>query len=141
MNAGDCADVAELWRGELGAKRVTAESCAATLEKMSAAGSYRTFVAEAGGRVIGFATTVHVLAAELDGGYIKMNGIAVNAEHQRQGVGRALMRRAEELAEEVGAEQIGLASGLQRLGAHAFYDSLGYTKGSYWFGKKVDRSR
>ncbi len=137
ITADDYAGIAALWQTELQCPAVTAKSLAVTMEKMRRDPAYATFVAVADEEIVGFATVVRVLAAEHPSGYMKMNGIAVRRDHQRAGVGKALMARVEAFARERGASQIGLASGLQRAGAHAFYERLGYKKGSYYFSKSL----
>ena len=54
-------------------------------------------------------------------------GIAVDPHFQRHGIGRALLRAAENWAEQTGAAGVRLVSGGERAGAHSFYRSCGYT--------------
>ena len=53
-------------------------------------------------------------------------GIAVSADFRRQGIGSALLKRAEEWARENGAGSMRLNSGESRKKAHEFYRALGY---------------
>ena len=53
-------------------------------------------------------------------------GIAVSADFRRQGIGSALLKRAEEWARENGAGSVRLNSGESRKKAHEFYRALGY---------------
>ena len=53
-------------------------------------------------------------------------GIAVSADFRRQGIGSALLKRAEEWAREIGASSMRLNSGESRKQAHEFYRALGY---------------
>ena len=53
-------------------------------------------------------------------------GIAVSADFRRQGIGSALLKRAEEWARENGASSMRLNSGESRKQAHEFYSALGY---------------
>ncbi len=52
--------------------------------------------------------------------------LAVDPSRQGQGVGRALLTACENWARATGASGIRLSSGSDRLGAHAFYQHLGY---------------
>lgn len=54
-------------------------------------------------------------------------GIAVDASHKRQGIGRKLLEKVEEWAKETGAEGVRLVSGSTRVDAHTFYRSCGYS--------------
>ena len=53
-------------------------------------------------------------------------GIAVASDFRRQGIGSALLKRAEEWARENGAYSMRLNSGESRKQAHEFYRSQGY---------------
>lgn len=53
-------------------------------------------------------------------------GLAVVADFRRQGIGSALLKRAEEWARENGAGSMRLNSGESRKQAHEFYRALGY---------------
>lgn len=92
-----------------------------------------------------------ILVAEMDGqviGYVHLEdydllyaphmknvlGIAVAGEYRRKGVGKALLTAGETWARETGATAVRLVSGETRKGAHAFYQSLGYT------GNKLQRN-
>lgn len=137
IESRDYLSVAAIWRDVLGVSQATDESVSATYEKMKDDSRYRTFVADADGVVVGFATTAETLAVDYPNGYIKMNGLAVLPELQRHGIGKMLMERVEKLAAECGISRIGLASGFQRTGAHEFYERLGYKKSSFYFGKNI----
>lgn len=54
-------------------------------------------------------------------------GLAVAADFRRQGIGSALLKRAEEWACENGAFSMRLNSGESRKQAHEFYRAQGYT--------------
>ena len=66
-----------------------------------------------------------------------MNGIGVLPEYQCQGIGKELMEHVECFAIENGAPYVGLASGINRVEAHAFYENSRYQKTSYWFCKSL----
>ena len=134
----DCVSAAAIWRNVLGFSSVTDESVISTYEKMKSDSRYCTFVADSDGEVVGLVTAVQTLAVDHPNGYIKMNGLAVLPAFQRRGIGKMLMGRVEQLAVERGVSAIGLASGFQRIGAHAFYERLGYQKTSFWFRKDME---
>lgn len=135
IESKDHISVAAIWRDVLGFSSVTDEAVAETYEKMKGDDRYHTFVADADGKVVGFATTVLTLAVDHPNGYIKLNGLAVLPEFQHCGIGKKLMKRVEELTAECGSSYIGLASGFQRTNAHEFYEHLGYNKTSFYFRK------
>lgn len=137
IEENDYGSVASVWRATIGLLPVTDETFVKTCEKMKADSRYRTFVADAGGEVVGFVTTVETIAMDHPNGYIKVNGLAVLSEFQRRGIGKMLMERVEQLAVERNASMIGLASGIQRTGAHQFYERLGYQNLSFWFRKRL----
>lgn len=54
-------------------------------------------------------------------------GIAVSSNCKRQGIGRALLKKAEDWARITDASGVRLVSGMTRTEAHIFYHSCGYT--------------
>lgn len=53
-------------------------------------------------------------------------GLAVRSDFQRNGIGKALISRAETWARDHGIHLMRLNSGISRKGAHAFYRKQGY---------------
>ena len=137
----DYRAVAVLWREVLDIRNATDENVTETYETMKHDDRYVTFVAEADGKIVGLATAVNVLAIGHPGGYVKMNGIGVLPEYRHQGIGKTLMEHIEQFAVEQGAPYVGLASGINRAEAHAFYGNIGYQKTSYWFRKSLGSCR
>ena len=137
MEESDFADVTSLWQNELGFSHVTIESIAETYAKMKQYDCYKTFIAVVDQTVVGFVTTVEVMAVGYPVGYMKINGLAVKKEYQHRGIGKKLMEHIELVAHQHGISRIGLATGFQRKEAHAFYEHLGYKSGSYWYGKNL----
>jgi diamine N-acetyltransferase len=89
------------------------------------------FLAETGGRAAGL---VHVLVREAPAYAILVprriaviDTLVVSAAFRRGGVGKALMRRAEEWASSRGAASVELNVYEFNRGARAFYRRLGYT--------------
>ena len=54
--------------------------------------------------------------------------LSVSESHQRRGIGALLTRAIEKWARARGAVRVSLTSGLQRAGAHAFYEHLGFER-------------
>ena len=120
----DSGDICGLSARELGYS-YPAEKTREKLEKLLESASDRVFVAECGGRVVGY---IH--ACDYDVLYAphmkNIMGIAVSSDHRRMGIGKALISAVEQWAAETGAEGIRLNSGKTREGAHAFYRSIGF---------------
>lgn len=95
--------------------------------------SHKILVAESEGVVVGY---VHL--EDYDTLYAdslkNILGIAVAEACRRQGVGKALLQAGEEWAASTGTAGVRLVSGESRKGAHAFYQTLGYT------GNKLQRN-
>jgi ribosomal protein S18 acetylase RimI-like enzyme len=72
------------------------------------------------GRLIGLAIV------SLDGAAAHLHRLVVAPEHQRRGIARALMRRAETAATHAGAVRLTLSVASDNLGAVRFYDDLEY---------------
>ncbi|BDR56612.1 GNAT family N-acetyltransferase [Xylocopilactobacillus apis] len=53
-------------------------------------------------------------------------GLAVSKKYQKQGIGKTLMAKIESLALKNDIHQIRLNSGVERISAHRFYESVGY---------------
>ena len=138
ISQSDYTAVAAIWREVLDIRNATDEHVTATYDAMRDDDRYVTFVAEADGRIVGLAAAVKVLAIGHPGGYVKMNGIGVMPEYRCQGIGKMLLDQVEQFAKEQSAPYIGLASGIHRVDAHAFYENCGYQKTSYWFRKSLE---
>ena len=138
IQESDYAAAAAIWRDTLDIRNATEQSISDIYHQMAQDHHYHTFVAETDGTVVGLVTAVKVLAVGHPGGYIKMNGLGVLPEYRRRGIGKMLMTRVEQLAVQEGAPYIGLASGIRRADAHAFYERLGFRKTSFWFRKNLE---
>ena len=130
----DAGELAELITG-LGYP-AQADEVWARIERMPV-GAYETLVAVLEGRVVGFIglLTLPVYEHSLPIGWIL--ALCVSPESQRQGVGRALIQAAEAHYRDKGVTDVRLHSGLQREGAHDFYEKVGFAKSGYRFKKKL----
>jgi len=99
---------------------------------------YKTFVALIEDEVVGFISSVQWYGIGIEGSYMMITGIAVREENRNKGIGTLLIQHMESYAKEKGTFHIHLNSGFNRTAAHAFYESNGFDKGSYGFGKTIN---
>lgn len=95
-------------------------------EYLLASSFYRIFVAEIDGKVVGYVNGSDYCTAYMPP-MKNLMALAVLPECQGKGCGAALLAKAEEWAKEDGCQGVRLVSGYNRTGAHAFYESQGYT--------------
>ena len=107
------------------------------LDALEAAGRAVALVAEVDGRVVGL-LTAHTLATLHHPHPVAwITTLVVGAEARGTGVGRLLVRGAEDWARGVGATRMSVTSGTQRDDAHAFYRRIGYDQTGVRFGKRL----
>jgi ribosomal protein S18 acetylase RimI-like enzyme len=97
--------------------------------------SYRLFVAvDERAQVLGsYALLVmHNLAHQGTPSAV-VEDVVVDQQHRGQGIGRQMMDHAMALAREAGCYKLALSSNQQRERAHAFYESLGFTRHGFSF--------
>ncbi|MBN1965955.1 MAG: GNAT family N-acetyltransferase [Anaerolineae bacterium] len=98
------------------------------------------FVAEIEGRVVGWLGFRLRENVERPSRYGEISVIVTDAAARRQGVGRALMAFAEQMARDHGCIGTWLVSGFKRANeAHRFYGQLGYTITGYRFVKHFEK--
>jgi GNAT superfamily N-acetyltransferase len=71
------------------------------------------------------------------GHYLYVDDLVARAENRSQGHGTVLLSWLYDYAAENGCEQVHLDSGVQRAGAHRFYEREGLQKTSFHFSKGV----
>ena len=136
---GDAEAIAELMvqLGYESAPKAVADRLPRILDRPD----HRFLIAEAGGRPAGW---LHAVVFEFveTGPFVVIAGLVVHRSVRKQGVGRALMSRAEAWAVEQGCSIVRLWSSDARTEAHRFYEHLGYShiKTQYSFVKSVDPS-
>jgi GNAT superfamily N-acetyltransferase len=97
------------------------------LERLQTDPNARALVAVDSGNVVGLAT-VHVRDVINHAVPIaQLTLLVVDNRARGRGVGRALVERAESWARERGARRMAVTTALDRAGAHAFYERIGYT--------------
>jgi uncharacterized protein (TIGR00290 family) len=102
----------------------------------------RVFVADQGGRVVGFASVLAEVPPEepdeSPAPYALLADLAVLPQARRGGVGRALVERAEAHARAEGASVIRLEVLARNAGARALYAAAGYGERLLLLGKRLD---
>ena len=132
----DCLALLPLWNQFGG--YATAENIAPHYARIKDNECYKTFVALVGDEIAGFITSVQWYGIGVDGSYMMITGIAVREENRNKGIGTRLIQRMESYAKEKNVFHIHLNCGFKRTAAHAFYESNGFDKGSYGFGKTIN---
>ena len=95
---------------------------------------YTLYVAEQAGRIVGsFALLIMDNIGHLGTPSAIVEDVVVAPEQQSAGIGRAMMDFAREQSAEKGCYKIVLSSNARRERAHAFYESLGFTRHGYSF--------
>jgi GNAT superfamily N-acetyltransferase len=139
-HAGDAAGIAHLI-AVLG-YGLAAQDVPARLE-VYADDASKVFVAvHASGVIVGF-LSFHAIPLFHEAGALgRITAMAIDPEHQRRGVGTALVRAAEEFARACGCVRIEVTSGDRReKDAHVFYASLGYASDCRRFLKRLEESQ
>lgn len=130
--AGDAGALARLC-GQLGYPS-SPDSVQPRLERLVRSGA-RALVATSGGEVIGLAT-VHLRSTINHAAPLaQLTLLVVDEERRSQGVGRALVDEAEAWARAQGCRRIIVTTALNRTGAHAFYERIGYAHTGRRYGK------
>ena len=102
----------------------TAEQIAARIKAKPLAET--ALVAEVEGEVIGFACLRVTRSLCYDFALAELTELYVDESHRRHGAGRALIERAERIAQQQGAESLMLLVGGKNLTAQEFYRSVEY---------------
>ncbi|MCB4767645.1 GNAT family N-acetyltransferase [Ancylobacter sp. Lp-2] len=67
----------------------------------------------------------------------RITTIVVAEAARRQGIGRALIHFAADLAKQAGCETLELTTGLNREGAHVFYETLGFQRSGLRVSRQI----
>jgi GNAT superfamily N-acetyltransferase len=103
------------------------DQMAARLTRILVDDDYRTWVAEAGGTVVGAVGTRTGLLYEFDEPYGQIMVLVIADGHRRTGAGGLLLRAAEASFAERGVRFAAVTSANRRADAHAFYETHGYS--------------
>jgi GNAT superfamily N-acetyltransferase len=107
------------------------------LARVGADSNYRTLVAEIGTRVVGIVGVGLAPFYERNGTYCRLLVLAVDDQYRRQGIGRVLVRAAEDWAMEHGAAVMLVNTSHRRHDAHRFYERTGYDSTGLRFVKAL----
>lgn len=133
----DIEDLAHLM-GELGYPTSPGEM-EKRMEVIFENSSYHTYVFVRDNGVVGMIGFMHCYRYEKSDSYIRINGFVVDSKSRGIGIGKALLRFAENWARENGATMVTLNSGnrTERKDAHAFYERCGFEGSATGFYKKL----
>jgi GNAT superfamily N-acetyltransferase len=96
--------------------------------------NYRLFVADQDGTIAGtYSLLILDKLAKRGARTGIVEDVAVLPERQGRGLGRALMEHARAECRAAGCYKLALSSNLERVGAHGFYDALGFERHGYSF--------
>ena len=102
------------------------------LNRMKSYPDYRVYVAEINGEIVGtYALAIMDNLAHMGSKSGLVEDVVVSQMHQRQGIGKQMMRYAIETCKEKSCYKVCLSSNLRRENAHEFYDSIGFKKHGY----------
>lgn len=134
--ADDVPRVQDLY-AETGLDDGTPMPAAAALDvfwRMQRYPSYRMWVAEQDGRVVGtYVLLVMDNIAHFGRPCAIVEQVAVSADLQGAGIGKQMMHHAMAEARASGCYKLMLSSNVKREPAHAFYDALGFERHGYSF--------
>ena len=132
---GDAAALAELMT-QLGYP-TTAEEMRERLDAILRHSNFATFVAVEEDEVCGMIGLSASLSYERNESGGKIIVLVVHERMRGRGIGRALLAAAEDHFARAGIRRVVVTSRFEREGAHAFYESLGYTRTGMRFVKEL----
>src|SRR3954469_4901369 len=125
--------------GQLGYP-TNADDIPARLDRLQARPGTAVLVAESDGDVVG-ALTVHMLPTlHTNEPAAWLTAVVVEETARGQGIGAALVEKAEQWAVDHGATRISLTSALHRTRAHEFYKDLSYEQTGVRLAKTLDEN-
>jgi GNAT superfamily N-acetyltransferase len=122
--ASDSAEIAEL-TAQLG-YAADPEATSLRLAKIDGRDDHLAVVAVLDGKTVGW-LHAHASVALESGFRAEIVGMVVSEGCRRRGVGRCLVRRAEQWALEKGARVLVVRSNMKRVESHGFYPALGFS--------------
>lgn len=116
------------------------EELAERMNQLGEHADYRVKVAERSGRLLGLIALHRELPLLRGKPEVQVMALVVSEDSRGSGIGRLLLRKAEEWAKEIDAFCVRLNSGNreERMAAHRFYVHQGYTASSTGFFLKIE---
>ena len=115
----------------------TREEARVRLEHLAEDPDQQVLVADRHGCLVGLLALDVMYYLPLGAVTCRITAIAVADTEQRRGIGKRLLKEAEQRARAAGAARIELTSALRREEAHAFYRACGYSDGTLRFIKQL----
>lgn len=138
----DFSAICTLMKNELGYSDLNDVEAINRLRYFSDNKDWVTYVAaDDCGEITGFIGVMKGLTYNIEGYYSQIMALAVPEKAQCKGIGTKLVKKAEEWSLSNGITDIGVNSGIKRLGAHTFYEKNGYAKKSFSFIKFLRKGR
>jgi len=131
----DLERVLEIYReAEIGTEQFLPEEAQEQLGVLRKYPSYRVFVAERDGELVGtYELLIIDNLAKRGRKSAIVEDVAVANAHKGCGIGRQMIQHAMNLAKEARCYKLVLSSNLKREDAHSFYEKLGFEKHGYSF--------
>ena len=98
----------------------------------------RVLVAATTSEVIGLITLHFIPMFHAEGDCCRVTAIVVREGYRRQGIGRKLLKAAEEIARAEACDRVEITTADRRKKAHEFYRRLGYSEVSRRFLKMIE---
>ena len=108
------------------------------IQTLSASTADRVLLAATASEVTGFITLHFIPMFHAQGNCCRVTAIVVAQGYRRQGIGRKLLRAAEEIARAEKCDRVEITTADRREKAHEFYHRVGYSEVSRRFLKMID---
>jgi GNAT superfamily N-acetyltransferase len=130
------ADATAVLLGQLGYPSAMA-NVGERIARIENGGQAAVLVAIENGAVVGLATAHVLTVINRVGCLAQLTALVVDERRRGSGVGRALVEAVERFAIESGCERLSVTTHLDRAGAHAFYERLGFDHTGRRYGKML----
>jgi GNAT superfamily N-acetyltransferase len=113
---------------------LSVEAAERIFDKMQSYPNYNLYVAVRNNSIIGsFALLIIDNLAHMGASSGIVEDVMVSPSHQGQGVGREMMKYAQDISREAGCYKLVVSSNKKRKEAHRFFETMGFKKHGYSF--------